>query len=202
MPPTHTTKGITLIECIVAVTILAVALTGPMTLASQSLHASRDARDELVATHLAEEAIEVVHSVRDNNSADNLINDPNIWRTSIVDNCRKKDGCIIDVTAHAANVWDTNNTLLACPSAGDCSSVNTIYYNPETSLYRQSLTALSAPWQKTLFTRSLLVVPIDHPTFPKRQVRLISTVTYVGYGGKTRTVSITDDLYNWFPPLR
>ena len=202
MPPTHTTKGITLIECIVAVTILAVALTGPMTLASQSLHASRDARDELVATHLAEEAIEVVHSVRDNNSADNLINDPNIWRTSIVDNCRKKDGCIIDVTAHAANVWDTNNTLLACPSAGDCSSVNTIYYNPDTSFYRQSLTALSSPWQKTLFTRSLLVVPIDHPTFPKRQVRLISTVTYIGYGGKTRTVSITDDLYNWFPPLR
>ena len=202
MSSTHTTKGITLIECIVAVTILAVALAGPMTLASQSLRASRDARDELVATHLAAEAIEVVHSVRDNNSADNLLNDPKVWRTSIVDNCRKGDGCIIDVTAHAANVWDTDNTLLACPSGGDCSSVNTIYYNPETSLYRQSLTALSSPWQKTLFTRSLLVVSIDHPTKPKRQIRLISTVTYIGYGGKTRTVSITDDLYNWFPPLR
>lgn len=199
---THTTKGITLVECIVAVTILAIALAGPMTLASQSLRASRDARDELVATHLAEESIEVVHSVRDNNSADDLTVGQTLWRTDIVDNCRKKDGCIIDVTAHAANVWDNNNALLQCPSAGDCSSVNTVYYNAQTGLYKQSLTALSAPWKKTSFTRSILVVPIDHPVNPKRQIRLISTVTYVGYGGKTRTVSITDDLYNWFPPLR
>lgn len=198
----HTTKGITLVECIVAVTILAVALAGPMTLASQSLKASRDARYELIATHLAEESIEVVHNARDNNSADDIANSYGLWMTTIVDNCRKIDGCIIDVTAHAANVWDINNALLACPAAGDCSSVNTVYFNPLTGLYRQSLAALAAPWERTIYTRSILVQPIDHPVNPKQQVRLISTVSYVGYGGKTRTVSVTDDLYNWFPPLR
>ncbi len=202
MSTTHTTKGITLIECIVAVTILAFALAGPMTLASQSLRASRDARNELVATHLAEEAIEVVHSVRDNNSADNIAGDVDVWRTTLVDNCRTKDGCIIDVTAHGVNVWDSNNALLACPLGGDCSSVDMVYYNLQTGLYRQSLAVLPAPWQTTNFKRSILVNPVDHPTKPIRQVRLISTVTYVGYGGKTRTVSITDDLYNWFPSLR
>ena len=196
-----TTKGITLVECIVAVTILAFAVGGPMALAAQSLRASRDARDELIATHLAEESIEVVHNIRDNNAADDTAN-AGLWMTDIVDNCRKKDGCIIDVTAHAANVWDNSNALLECPSAGDCSSVNSIYYNAQTGLYRQSLVALSPPWVRTSFTRSILADPIDHPVKPVRQVRLISNVTYIGYGGKTRTVSVTDDLYNWFPPLR
>ncbi len=195
------TEGITLIECIVAVAILAIAIAGPMTLASQSLRASRDARNELVATHLAEEGVEVVHSVRDNNSADDITAGQTLWATDIVGNCYKKDGCIIDVTAHAANVWDNNNTLLQCPSAGDCSSVNQIYYNPQTGLYRQSLTALGAPWTTTSFTRSILVVPIDDPIKPKRQIRIISTVTYLSFSGKTRTIAVTDDLYNWFPPL-
>lgn len=203
----HTTKGITLVECIVAVSILAIAISGPMTLASQSLHASRDARDELVATHLAEEAIEVVHSVRDNNSADDTSNSYLQWMNNIMGSCDVGEGCVIDVTAHKdfpLPAWNINpdpRPLLQCP-AGNCSSVSQVYYNPSTGLYRQSLASLTSPWQKTPYSRSLQVVPVDDPTTPKRQVRLISTVTYVGYGGKTRTVSVTDDLYNWFPPLR
>ena len=47
-----TQKGITLIELIVAVSVLSFALAGPMTLAASSLRATQDARNELIRDRL------------------------------------------------------------------------------------------------------------------------------------------------------
>ena len=99
-----TTKGITLIETVVAVGILVAAIAGPMTLASQSLKASRDARNELIATHLAEEGIEVLHSMRDNNSATDNSPQRLGWMNTILIAC--SGGCVIDPTDHTTPVWE------------------------------------------------------------------------------------------------
>jgi len=192
------TQGITLVECIVAVAILAFAVAGPMTLASASLRASRDARNELIATHLAEEGIEAIHSIRDNNSADDNTIDHNKWTQNLLNKC--DNGCVIDITDHAANVW-ANSALVQCPG-GDCTSVEKIYENKASGLYRQGNGAFSlASWDLTPFKRNMKVTGIDSMSNPSRQIHVVSTVTYAGYGGKLRTVSIGDDLYNWFPPL-
>ncbi len=192
-------NGFTLIEAIVGITILTLAVVGPLTLAAQSLKATRGARQELEATHLAAEAFEVVHSIRDNNSAHDSSPTRTAWMQNIMSNCSNGDGCIIDVTDHSSGVWG-NNTLLACP-AGNCASVSTLYFYPSTSLYNQSLSPLPSPWVDSQFKRFVKVVGIDDPVNPMQQVHVVVTVTYDGVGG-TRTVSIADDMYNWFPELQ
>ena len=191
----HRTRGITLIETVVAVTILVAAITGPMTLASQSLKASRDARNELIATHLAEEGVEIVHSVRDNNSATDISATRTSWMNTIYAACMK--GCGADPTDHTVPVWGPN-VVISCP-AGDCSSVQNLYFNPATGLYKQSANPLSSPWSITPFKRVITLQGID--AGPQRQVRVTSTVTYSGFANTLRTVTVVDDLYNWFPRL-
>jgi len=198
-------KGITLIETIVAVTILAVAIAGPMTLAASSLRATRDARSELIATHLAEEGVEIVHNIRDNNVTNNPL--PGSWLANILPNCGGF-GCVVDVTAFdpatvatpaAGTVWSAS-AATACPAA-DCSSISRVYYNPNTGLYRQSAAALTSPWTQTLFYRTIIVTGVDNVAAPLRQAHIVVTVTYRGYGAAQKVVTIDDDVYNWFPPL-
>ncbi len=61
-------RGFTILESLVAIAILLVALTGPMVFAQQSLRASRLAGDQITAFYLAQDAIELVKHVRDQNS--------------------------------------------------------------------------------------------------------------------------------------
>lgn len=189
-------KGFTLIETLVAVTILITAVTGPMVLAASSIRATRDARNELIATHLAEEAIEVIHNIRDNN----ITNYPTgSWLTSILPGCDGA-GCVVDVTEHdALLVWSLGAIINCVPN---CNIISPVYYNPNTGLYRQAVSPLSSPWIATPFNRTVSVIGIDNPVTPLRQVRIFSTVTYLGFGGELKTLTINDDLYNWFPPLK
>src|SRR3990167_8477618 len=59
--------GFTIIETLVAIAILALAVTGPMALAERGLVAARAAGQEVVAFYLAQEAFEFIKNVRDGN---------------------------------------------------------------------------------------------------------------------------------------
>ncbi len=58
-------RGFTLIETMVAISLLTVAIVAPMSLASHSLSSAYYARDQITAFFLAQEAIEAVRAVRD-----------------------------------------------------------------------------------------------------------------------------------------
>jgi hypothetical protein len=205
------TKGFSLIEAIVAVTLMSVAIVGPMTLSAQSIRATREARLELIATHLAEEGMETVHNIRDNNSAKDATLTRLEWmdggashtQLDILNQCSHGDGCIVDITEHpgagvgaGTGVW-TDATLVRCN--GICDDV--IYQNPTTGLYRQNKAGLTTSWIASPFKRVVHVTGVDHPQNPVRQVRVVSTVTYQAFNGETRTISVNEDYYNWFPAL-
>lgn len=59
-------KGFTLIETLIAITILTLAIAGPMVTASRAIVAAQVARDQLTASYLAQEGIEYVRAMRDN----------------------------------------------------------------------------------------------------------------------------------------
>jgi prepilin-type N-terminal cleavage/methylation domain-containing protein len=63
-----TTRGFTLVETLVAISILVLALTGPLTIISQALKASYYSRDQIVAFYLAQESMEYIRNIRDENS--------------------------------------------------------------------------------------------------------------------------------------
>lgn len=61
----NTTKGFTIVETLVAIAILMIAIAGPLTIAQKGLMASVYARDQSVATFLAQDAMEYVKNYRD-----------------------------------------------------------------------------------------------------------------------------------------
>ncbi|MEA2715549.1 MAG: hypothetical protein QOG91_577 [Candidatus Parcubacteria bacterium] len=63
--------GFTLIESLVAITILMIAIAGPLTVASKAYHAALDARDQTIAGNLAAEGLEYINNLKDNDLANN-----------------------------------------------------------------------------------------------------------------------------------
>lgn len=59
--------GFTLVEALVAIFILSVGVTGVVILISRSTMGFSVSKERLVATNLAQEGIEVIHNIRDNN---------------------------------------------------------------------------------------------------------------------------------------
>jgi prepilin-type N-terminal cleavage/methylation domain-containing protein len=67
-------KGFTLIETLVAVSLMVIAIVAPMSLVSQSLTSAYYAREQVAAYALAQEGIEAVRAVRDGNILNNALN--------------------------------------------------------------------------------------------------------------------------------
>ena len=59
------TRGFTLIESLVAVAIVAIAVSGPIYAASRAIITAQVVHDQLVASYLAQEGLEYVHRMRD-----------------------------------------------------------------------------------------------------------------------------------------
>lgn len=60
-------KAFTLVETLVAISILTIALTGPLAIIAQALRSSYFARDQITAYYLAQEAVEYIRNQRDFN---------------------------------------------------------------------------------------------------------------------------------------
>ena len=57
--------GLTMVETLVAISILTIAVIGPLGIIAQALHTSYYTRDQMTAYYLAQEAIEHVRNLRD-----------------------------------------------------------------------------------------------------------------------------------------
>ncbi|MFQ5661815.1 MAG: prepilin-type N-terminal cleavage/methylation domain-containing protein [Candidatus Paceibacteria bacterium] len=96
-------RGFTLVETLVAITILVVSIAGPITIASKGMASAVFAKDQIVAFYLAQEAVEYIRNKRDENN----IKD-NDWLNGLSD-CIDENICTVDIQ---------NNTISKCPGGG------------------------------------------------------------------------------------
>lgn len=113
----HHTRGYSLVEVLVAISVLLIATVGPMTIASRGLQSAQFAREQATAIFLAQEGIEAIVADR-NNSVLAAIDNGDLdeswdWHTSgNIDRCFTGAGCGVDF-----NNEDVRNPIVDCGSA-------------------------------------------------------------------------------------
>lgn len=183
------TKGFTLIETMVAISILAVALVGPFTAVQNALSSSYIARDRLIAATLAQEGLEYVRSIRDNNYHANLD-----WLDGFNSSTNTRDACfgvlsapsgycIVDATLGDFHVAQNADAMKGY-TAASASNIPRLYISA-TGLYNQY------SGTQTYFTRTVQLQTIsDH------EVKVTVEVSWVR-GVTTYSVVVIDHLQNW-----
>lgn len=196
------TDGFTLIETMVAISLLMVALMAPMSLASQSLTAAYYARDQITAFYLAQEGIEIVRSVRDanimaiaeGNSSVSIFN--GIPYGTSASNAPP-------FTVDALQV--TSGALDTCESAG-CPPLQTngsVYgyapgCEPSGGAWTTTDCGTESGWTDTTFTRTIKAYLTGGiPNDPDDELRVSVTVTWQEGSYQTQSFTIDEDLYQW-----
>mgnify|MGYP001592018519 CR=1 FL=1 len=146
-------KGFTLVETLIAVTILATAVAGTMTIAFQGLRGAQLAKDELVASYLAQEGVDFIRAWRDQNYLSGLVTSPDDadWVSGLVNGaggapCATANGCTVDMT-------DPTSAPDIC--GGVC---NPLTFDPADGLYSQEAaggTRVNSPFTRTIRMSSL-----------------------------------------------
>lgn len=103
-------RGFSLVETLVAITILLIAVLAPMRIASQSIKSAGFAREQLTAVFLAQEGIEMIVRARD---ADALNGGSTwSWYTSLLAACKNSgQGCSYN---------PTNGAFVSCATIATC----------------------------------------------------------------------------------
>lgn len=182
-------RGFTLIETLVAVTILAFAVAGPLYSASRAYSAAQTAREKLTATYLAQEGIEYVRQMRDDAYLDAYragLADPSLNVATVAWNsfttgagpfsispCRTPATCKLDPVQP--------ESLTPC-SGATCTPL----YLSAAGVYTQQ----SAGGSQTLYTRTIQSVQVS-----ATEEQITSTVTWNSHG--SQSVSITVHLTPW-----
>lgn len=192
-------SGFTLIEALIAITIVTFAVVGPLFTANRAIVAAQNTRFQLTASYLAQEGIEYVRAMRDDTYlAAYQTGGPNVSRdawnefinglsTGSITQCRTQT-CVFDPTRPmGVGTTGSNNSLQTC--SGLCAPLY-MANNGTSNIYtpRTDLGGTLTP-----FTRTIRVDDISTDTNDKR---IVSTVSW-DFHGTLYSVTITDHLTPW-----
>ena len=171
-------RGFTLLETLVAITILISAIVGTLSLASQSLSAAFFARDQITAFYLASEAVEYVRNKRDSNvlkSGD--------WLTGFPNATFDLTPCIGIGTMCTVDPW--NDDVDACSGAHDTCPV--LRYDTTKFIYNYG-----ASDEPTVFKRSVTIIEKQ----PDVEAEITVTVSW-HTKSLDRSFTIRENIFNW-----
>lgn len=126
--------GFTLVETLVALSILSLAITGTFTSIQGALQKSSFAKDQITAFYLAQEAVEFIRNKRDSNTLDAIKNgnpSPTYWMRGIAETGVPSDPCSF---GSVCRVSVPENSLTRC--AGGTGTCPVLNQDINTGLYR------------------------------------------------------------------
>jgi prepilin-type N-terminal cleavage/methylation domain-containing protein len=201
-------RGFTVLETLIAISVILIAITGPLVVISQSLKASLHAREEITAYYLAQEAVEYARLLRDANILPDLASSDG-WLSGVDGlnhDCESNANdptpqkCYLEyvgldvVTAHFQTC---PNSGIGCPYVRVDTSASSPYYG----LY--SLPE-SASTEKTNFKREIYFTKVrrtgdscDIQGCDDREIHMKIVVTWDGIGGSQSEYVLNERLFNW-----
>lgn len=210
---TENNVGFTLLETIVALAVILAAVVGPITLITRSIFNFSFAKNKLIANNLAQEGLELMRLVRDNNVLCDSLNGPPVWRW----NRNPDDSENLTDTEREADASETHaiscgSATLHSPKLNQFAGTALKYDNnpssPTFGLYNY-VTGDATPFVRSI---SILVppkspVPDFDITPPTEQMDVIVRVEWLerGISGDftqcktlgSRCVILRERLYNW-----
>ena len=209
-----TTNGFTIIETLVALAILMLAIAGPLYAANRALVTAQIARDQLTASHLAQEGIEYVRMMRDDEYLAAYQNDPSsasfdAWDKFIavsndstnpasISNCRNSTNtCSLDPMLPMG--LGSGSSLKQC-SAAACKllyrTTDGEYVTQDYITVNSIPDAVATPFSRTIQIVGITGAPQNENGVPFHDQRVISTVSWSSHG-IPYTVKITDHITRW-----
>jgi type II secretory pathway pseudopilin PulG len=177
-------SGYSLVEVLVAITILMLSIVGPITIASKSMQSAQYARQQTTAFFLAQEGISIANTIR-NDTGVTAYWDTSVTSWSWTTNpalapCFDPDGCDIDfrdasLTSNVVNCSTVANCLLRF----DAGAARAAY---------QHVSGTNSPYTRVLTF-----------TLDGDEVRVVSRVSWDStLMGGTQEVELTTSLFNLF----
>ena len=188
-------RAFTLVEALIAVTILTFAVVGPLSTASRALVASQIARDQLTATYLAQEGVEYVRAMRDdaylNAYKSGIANTSQAAWTDFttggsnwsITNC-KTTMCMVDT--YPSVLMGTGGGLSLQPCGGSSPACKPLY------MANGMYTEQGGSGIATQFTRTIQAT--DNAAASNENI--VSTVSW-SFHGTPYSVVVTDRLTPW-----
>ncbi|OHA99337.1 MAG: hypothetical protein A3H52_01010 [Candidatus Zambryskibacteria bacterium RIFCSPLOWO2_02_FULL_39_26] len=176
--------GFTLVETLVAIAILSISILATFTAVQGGLQASISAKDRITAFYLAQEGMELVRNIRDNNALNKISGGSNHWMTGMANQSFSPNGicysfnCMIDTTTMAiTQCGSTAGTWPPCPNLRKDPTSGLMGYN--------------GAWTLTNFRRDITFgVP-----YSLDEVIVYITITWTTKG-VTKSFQVSETLYN------
>lgn len=173
-PALSKVEGFTIIESLVAITILVAVVTGASSAVQTGISSYIFSKDQVVAFYLAQEGIEHIRNTRDQNGLTGVN-----WLESVASDsgepCYFGNSCTIDATT---------NELSRC-SAGP-ESCPVLRQDPETGLF-----GYDSDWEPTQFRRSVTLTSISED-----EVSILVEVDW-SKGVTDREFRARENIFNW-----
>jgi prepilin-type N-terminal cleavage/methylation domain-containing protein len=177
-------SGFTLVETLVAISILSLSIAATFTAVQNGLQNSTLAKDQTTAFYLAQEGMEFIKNKRDENALNSINEQPNPttnWLTGLSDDpddpCYFGKVCRVDVT-----VSPPNNVARCGDNFDDCAVLS---QDPDTGLFGYS------SGSPTIFKRSIKFKEI----VVNREVEVTIQMSWTSRWGP-KTFTITEILFN------
>lgn len=178
--------GFTVVETLVAILVLSITIAGPLSIAFSGLRGAQLSKDEVTASYLAQEGVEYVRALRDQDYIDG---GTTAWATFLSE-CTGANGCWIDMTDFTHGDCDSVT----------CVSANPVEFNSSTGVYAHSALNGSpddagGTASDSRFTR---IVKAAGQTIDggSNEYLITSTVTWKT-GNIDRSVAIKETITNW-----
>lgn len=177
---TNSRSGQSLLEVMVALSVLTVGFLGILSLISQSIFISKTVSTQSTATYLAAEGIEIAKNLIDHDVYAHIAGFGTGW------------GTCFGLGATTKEV-EFDYTTTDCLSIKPYSQNDFLYFSPSTGIYSYNSLGDAV---KTIYTRD---IKITNTSLNPPEIT-VESIVYWNAGAVTQDVDLVDNFYNWVPP--